>query len=290
MTPLRTLSAAPHAHLPVGSADVLPRLAAAAWPNRAALRTGASTVTFAELDRDISRLAFGLRQLIGGEGLTVAVSSLLGLDFPTAFYAIVRSGNVAAPVNPRMPAAAFRQLLSDTDARAVVLGRAMYERVRPILADNPTIEQVLLLDAPAGTGELTCAELATGGGLLVEPRDRDENELAAIMFSGGRAGHISAARLTHHQLKEQAVRAAVADGLSEQAVVLNALPSFHPTHLGAGVCGGATQVLWSNPNPAAAIREAQRNHASHLLTGADAAETGDFRIGHTVLAGEAVAS
>ena len=50
--------------------------------------------TFAELDRRVSRLASGLRELIGGDGSVVAVSSVLGLDFPIAYYAIARSGNV----------------------------------------------------------------------------------------------------------------------------------------------------------------------------------------------------
>ena len=103
--PLRKRS--PHAHLPVGSADVLPRLAAAAWPDRVALRAGDRTVTFAGLDRDISRLAFGLRQWLGGDGLPVVVSAVLGVGFPVALHAVLRSGNVAAPVNPRMPAATF---------------------------------------------------------------------------------------------------------------------------------------------------------------------------------------
>jgi len=258
---LRTLS--PHRHLPVGSADVLPSMAAAAWPHRAALRTGTGTVTFAELDHRISRLAFGLRQRIGGDGLTVAVSSVLGMDFPAAFYAVVRSGNVAAPVNPRMPAEAFAKLLADTDARAVVLSRWMYERVRSVL--DTRLELVLLLDAPADPGVLTCAELATGGALLVEPRDRDENEPAAIVLGAGRAGHVRTAGVTHHELKAQAVRAA--GRLSEGDVVLNTLSAFSPAHLGAGLHAGATQVLMGNLDPAAAAREALRHGASHLLTG-----------------------
>jgi len=215
-----------HADLPVGSVDVLTSVAARTWPTRAALRTGSRAVTFAELDRAVSRLAFGLRQSLG-EGLTVAVSALPGLDFPTAFYAIVRSGNVAAPVDPRLPADEFADFLAVTKARAVILGRAMYERVRPVLGAE--LELVLLLDAPAETGVLTCAELATGGALLVEPRDRDEREPAAIM-SG---------LVTHHALKARAA----AVGLTPATVVLNSAPVFDATQLSAAVLGGATQLL-----------------------------------------------
>lgn len=231
-----------HVDLPVGSVDVLPRLAADEWPDRAALRTGASTVTFAELDRAVSRLAFGLRQHLGGEGLTVAVSALPGLDFPTAFYAIVRSGNVAAPVDPRTPADEFADFLSATLARAVILGRAMYERVRTALDDS--LELALLLDAPAEVGVLTCAELATTGTLLVEPRDRDERAPAAIL-SG---------LVTHHALKARAASV----GLTGSTVVLNATPVYDATQLSAGILSGATQILSRD-------RSLDQN-ATHLLT------------------------
>ncbi|HVQ18202.1 MAG TPA: class I adenylate-forming enzyme family protein [Actinomycetes bacterium] len=216
-----------HVDLPVGSADVLPSRAAVAWPDRAALRTGTSTVTFAELDRAVSRLAFGLRQQLGGDGLTVAVAALPGLDFPPAFYAIGRSGNVAAPVDPRLPAAEFADFLAVTRARAVILGRAMYERVSEVLPAD--LELVLLLDAPAAPGVLTCKELAMAGALLVEPRDRDEREPAAIM-SG---------LVTHHALKARAQSV----GLTPATVVLNATPVFDATQLSAGILGGATQLL-----------------------------------------------
>ncbi|MGB3441358.1 MAG: class I adenylate-forming enzyme family protein [Actinophytocola sp.] len=220
------------ADLPIGSADVLPSLAAAAWPDRAALRTTSRTVTFAELDRAVSRLAFGLRQRLGGDGLTVAVAALPGTDFPTAFYAIVRSGNVAAPVAPDMPSDEFADFLAVTRARAVVLGRAMYERVRQVLP--PSLELVLLLDAPAEPGVLTCAELATGGALLVEPRDRDEREPAAIL-SG---------LLTHQELKSRAATV----NLTANAVVLTTTPTYDPITLSAALLSGATQVLSRHEN------------------------------------------
>jgi long-chain acyl-CoA synthetase len=255
-TPLRPRRS-PHADLPVGSADVLTRRAAESWPHRAALRAGPRTITFAELDRDVSRLAFGLRQLLGGDGLPVVVSATLGVEFPVALHAVLRSGNVAATVNPRLPAATFARLLDSVRPCAVVLDRALYERVRPVLAGYGGVEQTLLLDAPAGPHLLTCAELATRGGLLVEPRDRDETEPAVVTVDE---------RLTHQQLKARAF--VTATGLGARSVVLNAMPSYRLDHLGAGLVAGATQVVFGNPNPAAANREAARIGATHLLADA----------------------
>jgi acyl-coenzyme A synthetase/AMP-(fatty) acid ligase len=241
--------------------DVLPSVAAASWPNRTALRTDTGPITFAELDREISRLASGIRELIGGDGSVVAVSATLGTEFPITYYAVARSGNVVAPVNPRLGADVLERLVLSVHARAVVLDHAMHERVRPMLARSPLLEHTVVF---AGRGALTCAELAGRGDLLVEPRDRDENELAAIRFAGGRAGHPNAAGRSHHRLKVDAARLAEAQGLSEDAVVLNALPGYDQDHLNAAMLAGAAQVLCASPDPAVVARDVRRHNASHL--------------------------
>lgn len=248
------ISKARHAQLPVGSIDVLPARAAATWPQRPALRAGQNTVTFAALDEQISRLASGLRDLIGGDGSVVAVSAVLGPDFPVAYYAIARSGNVIAPVNPRLGAEVLASLLVSVGAKAAVLSRAMYDRVRTVLTG---LEHVILLDGPPAPGAPTVAELARRGNLLVEPRDRNENELGAIVLG---------ARRSHHRLKIEAEAAGAAHGLSEHAVALNAMTHYRQLHLNAAVLTGTTQVLCASPDLAVQAREASRHNVTHHYT------------------------
>ena len=248
------LPPAKHVRLPVGSIDVLPACAAIRWPRRSALRQGNSDLTFAELDRRVSRLASALRELIGGDGSVVAVSSVLGMDFPIAYYAIARSGNVIAPVNPRLSSDVLASLLTSVGAKAAVLSRAVYNRVRPVLTG---LEQVVLLDGPPAPGVPTCAELAERGDLLVEPRDRNENELGAIVLG---------ARRSHHRLKVEAAEAAAAHDLSEQAVALNSLSHYRQVHLNAAVLTGTTQVLCASPDLAVQAREGMRHNVTHHYT------------------------
>ncbi|HET9138084.1 class I adenylate-forming enzyme family protein [Actinophytocola sp.] len=251
-----------HQHLPVGSLDVLPMLAAATWPDRVALHGDGATVTFADLDRSISRLAAGFRALVGGEGSTIAVAAQPGPAFAVAYYAALRSGNVVAPISPRLGAEVLDRLLRSVPVRAAVLTHSMYDRSRPLLGGIPGLEQVLLLDRPAaGGGVPTCAELGSRGDLLVEPRDRDETTLAAIAFGG--SGHARTAGRSHHALKLEAVRTATAHGLSATAVALNALPHYQPEHLNAAIWAGATQVFCASQDPVVLARETERCRATH---------------------------
>jgi hypothetical protein len=61
--------------------------------------------------------------------------------------------------------------------------------------------------------------------------------------------------VTHHELKSRAA----AYGLSQDAVVLNASPSYDVTHLCAALHAGATQVLTRHPD------ESLRRTATHVL-------------------------
>ncbi|HEV2781943.1 MAG TPA: class I adenylate-forming enzyme family protein [Actinophytocola sp.] len=258
------LPAAEHAGLPVGSVDVLPSRAAARWPTRTALVGAGEAVTFAELDRRISRLASGFRDLLGGDHSVVAVSAVPGVQFAIAYYAVARSGNVIAPINPRIGAEVLVRLLVSLGARAAVLSRDTYDRARPALARLDQLEHVLLLDRPtAEPSPLTCAELAGRGDLLVEPRDRDENELGAITLGPDGAGYAKGAERCHHSLKVEAARIGRTHGLSADAVALTAMPSYRQEYLNAAILAGATQVFCASADPAVVAREAERHAASH---------------------------
>ncbi len=145
-------------------------------------------------------------------------------------------------------------LLAGVDARVAVLSRAVYHRVRPMLAG---LEQVVLLDGPPVPGVPTCAELAVRGNLLVEPRDCNENELGAIVLG---------ARRSHHRLKVEAAEAGGAHGLSEHAVALNSLSHYRQVHLNAAILTGTTQVLCASPDLAVQAREAMRHNVTHHYT------------------------
>ena len=95
----------------------------------------------------------------------------------------------------------------------------------------------------------------------VEPRDRDENTLAAIAFGG--SGHGRTGGHSHQALKLEAARTGAAHGLSPAAVALNALPKYQPEHLNAAVWAGATQVFCASPTPDVLAREIDRHGVSH---------------------------
>ncbi|TDP96606.1 class I adenylate-forming enzyme family protein [Labedaea rhizosphaerae] len=239
--------------VPLGPVDALPRLAAQRWPDRVAVSVAnGDKVTYAQLEKRVSRLAGGLRALLGADDAVVAVSSVAGMDFPVAYYAVMRSGNVVAPVNPVLPADVVVRLLATSGAVAALLAPHVYEAVAPLLHRAPKLRHVMVLgaDEPIAMGSVTSG------------RAPDE-ATAAIMFTSGSTGPAKGVRLSHRNLKAGAAQLGAAHDLTEGTVVVNALPIYHPMHLNAGVLAGVTQVL-AGPEPVAAVRTAANVGATHF--------------------------
>lgn len=79
----------------------LPGAAAALWPDAAAVTYEGRTLTFAQLSAEIDRAARALLARGIGKGDTVGLWVTNRTDFIIAFYAALRVGAVAAPMNTR---------------------------------------------------------------------------------------------------------------------------------------------------------------------------------------------
>jgi acyl-CoA synthetase (AMP-forming)/AMP-acid ligase II len=106
--------------------------AARRYGGRAAVRAGAVERSYAELLDRSGRLAAGLVALGLRPGDRVALLLPNGIRFIEAWWAAVRAGGVALPINPRASAAEVRVLLDDAEPRFVVADGA-----HPALAELP---------------------------------------------------------------------------------------------------------------------------------------------------------
>ncbi|MEV5374529.1 AMP-binding protein [Streptomyces nondiastaticus] len=238
-----------------GGADRLDSLladAARRYPDRVAVRTDTSSVTFAELDAAATRCAAAVQSAVGAAGSVVALASPLDPAFVPAFHGIVRSGNVVAPVNPLLRAAELRHLLGTTRARMAVVTPAVQQELRSIRGELPHLREVVVIGGewPDGTPD----EVVAGG------------DVACLQFTSGTTGPPKAAVLTHRNLLVNAEQIARAHHLDQGSVVLNHLPKYHLMHMNSALHAGATQVLCDRPDPVEAVRTANRHGATHFYS------------------------
>jgi long-chain acyl-CoA synthetase len=210
-------------------------------PDAVALRAGSDTVTYHELESRAARVAGALRAEGIDPGDRVTIEGHNTIAFVASYLGALRVGAVAVPLNPYAPGPELdRELV--TAEPAVVLG--------------PPLDGVGGADAAATV-------------------ERDDTDVAVLLFTAGTAGAPKAAMLTHGNLASNIRQVLDHPGLALNAsdVSLGALPFFHVfglnAVLGIGLAAGASTVLLEHFHPNEALR-AVRDQRITVLAGVPA--------------------
>jgi long-chain acyl-CoA synthetase len=219
---------------PLGNnlADLVARQAKA-QPEAAALvqpMPARRAMTWAELDRRVDAVAAGLSAHGLLAGHRIALVGPNSIEFVVAYFATLRAGYVAVPINPQSTANELRALVNDSGAR--VLFTAAPQRLEGLHQVNLT---------PRGLDELsdTAAEPVSS--------PRDPESLAVLLYTAGTSGEPKAAMLSHRALLTHLDSVASLEILNTESVVLAMLPLFHVfglnAVLGSWVMSGARLVI-----------------------------------------------
>jgi long-chain acyl-CoA synthetase len=156
--------------------------------------------TAGELFERATRVAGGFRRLGVGPGDRVVVVAANAPDVGITYQALWRCGAVATPVLFLLPPQELRHVLVDSDARAVVTTPEFLPAVQQARADLDVTVVVAGGADPEGTDgtvidleELAAADPA---GII----DRADDDLAALLYTGGTTGRSKGVMLTHEAL------------------------------------------------------------------------------------------
>ena len=146
-----------------GTLSELVRAAAERSPDTTAFLSGTTSVTWREVDAQVDAAAVALTGLGLVPGDRVAISLANVLDFPVAYFGVLRAGLVAVPLNPGYTAQELRFTLSDSGARAVVVSSAGRDLLLQVAGEVPSLEHVLVT-GPAGAATSWHELLASAAG------------------------------------------------------------------------------------------------------------------------------
>ena len=152
----------------VGGVASLLTIAAAENPDKLAIvEAGGRSVTWAELDDEVGRIATGLGAAGIVAGYRVMIATSNRIEFVTTYLGALRAQVVAVPVNPRATAHELARLLADCGARMIV-------------ADGDTVTTVREAAAPGRRPAPTAARLRVVGiGTTLQPGERSYDHLRA---------------------------------------------------------------------------------------------------------------
>ncbi len=214
----------------------------------AAPATGES-LSFAQLEADAAGVAGGLARAGVRPGDRVVLVGGNDPDFVRAYLGALWAGAVAVPLNPLAPAA----------------------ELAPEIA---TVDPALVVGPPAVAGARSVESLLDDEPMAVEV-ERDDTDLAVLLFTSGTAGAARAAMLTHGNLIANIGQVQGQPGLrvGPDDVGLAALPFFHVfglnVALGVALAAGMRSVLLDGFDAATAVALV-RDHGVTILAGVPA--------------------
>ncbi|QQO18771.1 malonyl-CoA synthase [Bradyrhizobium diazoefficiens] len=140
------------------------------------------------------------------------------------YLATVRAGAVYLPLNTAYTLNELDYFIGDAEPSLVVCDPTKAEGLAPIAAKvNARIETL----GPDGKGSLTEAADKAGSEFATVPRENDD--LAAILYTSGTTGRSKGAMLTHDNLASNSLSLVGYWRFTDKDVLIHALPIYH-TH------------------------------------------------------------
>ncbi|GLS37809.1 acid--CoA ligase [Mesorhizobium tianshanense] len=235
---------------------------AAFAPDKPAIRFEGETLSYAALGQRIEQTARALNTGLGvNKGDRVAILSLNRPDYLVLLYACARIGAILVPLNWRLSVAEQLFILSNADAKVVVVEQAFAALLPPLAHRLPDIFVVGFDFAPPRG--------STWGNLLDQGIGDGRNPHAdlscplMIIYTSGTTGRPKGAVLRQEALLWNGVMSQHMHALTSEDHVLSVLPFFHVGGLNIqttpALHHGATVTIHSRFAPDATLAAFERD-------------------------------
>ena len=243
-------------------------VSATRYPGKSAIVFYGRELSYRDLAREAEALAGFFEKRLGVKhGDRVLIDVQNSPHFVIAYYAAMRLGAVAVPVNPMNLTEELTHFVGDSDARVAVAGQELLERFEPLVGAGG-LEQVVVaayseyaspqfdLAMPDAVREAPRAALpdrciawrdALAAGLAPGAAHAGPDDLALIVYTSGTTGKPKGVMHSHRTVMSTTVGIPAWFGATAGDIVLAALPFSHVTGMQGGMNGvifcGQTAVI-----------------------------------------------
>jgi acyl-CoA synthetase (AMP-forming)/AMP-acid ligase II/NAD(P)-dependent dehydrogenase (short-subunit alcohol dehydrogenase family) len=261
--------AAGHALQPPGIPDLtLPEFVLAQAARRGSKQALADAATgrglsYAELAAAVQET--GAR--LAGRGLhpgdVLALCAPNSIEFATTWFAAASIGAIVTTVNPECTGAEICRQLQQTGARYLLTTSAQLAgKLRPAIPEAGIAEPFVIGEAAAGATAFQLLRMSAGP----DAAPVSASGVAFLPSSSGTTGLPKTVVLTHRNLVASLCQMRLAHKVTEDDVVIAALPLFHiyglQVTLNLALLQGATVVILPRFEPEAFLRAVQERHVT----------------------------
>ncbi|MDP3108126.1 ATP-dependent acyl-CoA ligase [Hydrogenophaga sp.] len=208
-------------------------------PERVLLDFSGESHTYAEVDRQSTRLAHAFAALGVQAGQTVVTMLDNNVDAVLCWFAINKLCAVSVPINTALKGEFLRHQIADAGAALVVCEASYVERIAVISDGMPDVKQVLARGNPDTKlcGALPLASLNDHRGNDDTAFERKPNpwELACLVYTSGTTGPSKGCMISYNYMCNLARLQLRAGPATEHDVTITPLPLFHMNAMCVGV-------------------------------------------------------
>ncbi len=186
--------------------------------------------TYSEIDKSVTLTSGGLRKTGLNIGDKAAIIMKNCPEYIISYFAILRAGGIAVPVNTLLIAKEAAYILKDSGCKVLIYDSHYKDLISEIKNRIPHIKTLMFDEIPVETAE---------------PFTGSEHDIAVLLYTSGTTGFPKGAMLTHFNLISNVEACTKVMDVTHKDKVLLFLPLFHsfsftvcvllPVFSGAGI-------------------------------------------------------
>ena len=201
------------------------------YPNRIGFICDHQKLTFEEFNQIVNRIATGLQKYHVKKGDRVSLLLGIGLEFPLCFFALMKLGAIAVPLNTRFKGEELSYEINDSGSKMLVVDQEYWPSIAAVHNDLKTVEKTFFNGSGLPKGVLPFAELKESQEGTFQRTILDETDDAIIMYTSGTTGKPKGAILYHRSLIATAMHISDFIAYEPEDRVICVVPLFHITGL-----------------------------------------------------------
>ncbi len=186
--------------------------------------------TYAELNRNVNRMASALKSMGVARGDRVAIFIKNSPEFILSFFASCKLGAISVPINTMLKRLEIEYILNNSEAK-VVAGMAEETRanVIPVLSKLSSVKKVILVGAGTESDTiLGFADVLESGQEEFIALELEENDPISLLYTSGTTGRPKGALASHSNWFYQTWSSAYQIvPMTDDDIVLTGGPFFH---------------------------------------------------------------
>jgi len=233
-------------------------------PDKVAIKFEDNVYTYDQFNKQVNKLANGLLARGVKKGDKVAMMMQNTDLFAITFYALMKAGAVAVPINFRLTAREVAYILNDSDASALYFDSEFGKTINEALQQNSKVN-LLISTSHVINNQLTFEEVMLDDDS--EPNVTvDEWDDAEILYTSGTTGNPKGALFDHHRILHVGFSSALLFKLGPEDNLLHTAPLFHSAQLNlfliSGTFIGCTQVIHRQFDPVHVLKTIEEEKIS----------------------------